>query len=304
MFGNLEPAPKPADPSVIVEFGSLETERPPEPPPEPPRRAREPSLEITPLELASAADATPRLMEAARPEDDQVTKAPWERAAPVPATPPAVAAEPARKPDEEAGPSAPARPRGPSKIMLVLVGLVALLSGVALVVLLGGKTKKAPEAPAAPKAEAASTTASAPSPALVPSEAATVPAVESAAPVASAAPTESAAPDPSAVPAQSAAAPASAAPPEPSAVLVSPTEPTPPFDINKLPAERAGLYVRSSVKAQVFVHGTEYGETNTWLTTSCGIRFVRLGRKLGDFIEPGSSHVVKCGRANEIRIEP
>ena len=40
------------------------------------------------------------------------------------------------------------------------------------------------------------------------------------------------------------------------------------------------------------------------LVTSCGIRFVRLGRKLGDFIEPGRSYVVKCGKITELAIEP
>ena len=57
-------------------------------------------------------------------------------------------------------------------------------------------------------------------------------------------------------------------------------------------------------KARVFVHGTDYGETNTVLVTTCGIRFVRLGHKLGDFIEPGSSYVVKCGKLTELKIEP
>jgi hypothetical protein len=104
----------------------------------------------------------------------------------------------------------------------------------------------------------------------------------------------------------------SAVPPEPSATAPSasaqpaavPTTAAPEFDLTKLPAERAGLFVRSSVKARVFVHGTEYGDTNSWLITSCGIRFVRLGHKPGDFIEPGRSYVVKCGKATELSIEP
>jgi len=74
--------------------------------------------------------------------------------------------------------------------------------------------------------------------------------------------------------------------------------------VSKLPRDRAALIVHSSVSAHVFVHGADYGETNQMLMTSCGIRFVRLGRGPGDFIEPGLPHVIKCGKLTELTIEP
>ena len=75
-------------------------------------------------------------------------------------------------------------------------------------------------------------------------------------------------------------------------------------DLRRLAADRGALIVHSSVSAHVFVHGTDYGETNRPLVTSCGIRFVRLGRGPGDFLEPGRAYVLKCGRLNELTIEP
>jgi hypothetical protein len=78
----------------------------------------------------------------------------------------------------------------------------------------------------------------------------------------------------------------------------------PAIDLTKLAADRAALVVHSSASTHVFVHGTDYGETNHPLVTSCGIRFVRLGRALGDFIEPGAPYVIKCGRLTELTIEP
>jgi hypothetical protein len=78
----------------------------------------------------------------------------------------------------------------------------------------------------------------------------------------------------------------------------------PSFDVRKLPRDRAALVVHSSVDTHVFVHGVDYGATNRTLMTSCGIRFVRLGRALGDFVEPGQSYVIKCGKLNELTIEP
>jgi hypothetical protein len=78
----------------------------------------------------------------------------------------------------------------------------------------------------------------------------------------------------------------------------------PAFDTTKLFADRAALFVHSSVDARVFVHGTDYGRTNQMLVTSCGIRFVRLGRGPGEFLGAGSSHVLKCRKVNELRLEP
>jgi DNA-binding response OmpR family regulator len=318
MFGAPEPAPKPADPSVIVEFGTLRTERPPEDPPpaarEPPPRGMEPvpertpleakpievTLESTPLELAPAPErAKPKPAEApaqAAPVN------PWERTIAVDSA--------AASSFRDAGPSAPAAPAdedmapagvpsvGPSKVMLLLVGLVALAGGAALVVLFGRKPAPAPEPIEAVAAAASGTSpleVAAPPPPAPAAPTASARTSASAAPAGSAPPLASAAPEPSAT------APAASEAPAPAP---APTGPVSEFDLTKLPAERAALFVRSSAKARVFVHGAEYGDTNTWLITSCGIRFVRLGHKLGDFIEPGRSYVVKCGKATELGIEP
>jgi DNA-binding response OmpR family regulator len=311
MFGAPAPATKPEDPSVIVEFGSLHTERPPEPartPLEPSPQHVEPApktfdatLESTPHE-AKPADPAPRSIEP-KPGDPSALPAaavnPWERtvalgsAAVREQEAPSVRSA-ATEPAELAADGVPSG--GPSKAVLFLVGVVALVGGAALVVAFGLKPAQAPEKPVAASVE--------PTAVAAPTTTTTAAAPE----VLTSAPT----PATSASPAGAADPAASAAPPEPSATPPSenaasaavPTTPAPEFDLTKLPAERAGLFVRSSVKARVFVHGTEYGDTNTWLTTSCGIRFVRLGHKLGDFVEPGRSYVVKCGKATELTIEP
>jgi hypothetical protein len=108
-----------------------------------------------------------------------------------------------------------------------------------------------------------------------------------------------------------ASAPAATTEPAPSAAPTMapvaqplPDVPKPSFDVNRLPPDRAALIVHSSAATHVFVHGVDYGETNQVLMTSCGTRFVRLGRALGDFIEPGAAHVLKCRRLTELTIEP
>ncbi|HSU41404.1 MAG TPA: hypothetical protein VLJ38_17625, partial [Polyangiaceae bacterium] len=103
----------------------------------------------------------------------------------------------------------------------------------------------------------------------------------------------------SAAPSAAPPAPATSAQPERPAPV-----PPPSFDLRKLPRDRAALVVHSSANTHVFVHGVDYGSTNQALMTSCGIRFVRLGRALGDFLEPGQSYVIKCGKLNELTIEP
>jgi hypothetical protein len=134
-----------------------------------------------------------------------------------------------------------------------------------------------------------------PPPAAAP---ATASAVAEAPPSAEPAPTESAEPAASAAPQVDAAAP--------SASVAAPAVPdAPPLpDATKLAADRGLLLVRSSQTARVFVHGKDVGETNQYVETSCGIRFVRLGRAFADFIEPGRSVVLKCGKVNELNIEP
>jgi hypothetical protein len=115
-------------------------------------------------------------------------------------------------------------------------------------------------------------------------------------------PPASAAPEPPAAQASASAAPTEGVPT--GAPGAPPAVPPASFDLTKLPSDRAALVVHSSANARVFVHGRDYGETNQYLMTTCGIRFVRIGRGFNDFLEPGRSIVVKCGRVTEVAIEP
>jgi hypothetical protein len=115
---------------------------------------------------------------------------------------------------------------------------------------------------------------------------------------------DSASPSASALPGTE-PAPGASTPRAEGAELAAPPAVQPPsFDLEKIPGDRAALLVRSSATARVFVHGKDYGETNQYLLTSCGIRFIRLGRGLNEFLEPGRSVVVRCGRVTELAIEP
>lgn len=153
-------------------------------------------------------------------------------------------------------------------------------------------------------AEGAALDASAPTPegsaeAAPPSAPSSAPA-----PLASAAPsvadepsaaTSAPATDPSPAPAPSASATPSPAPE---------TAPLPEVDLSQLGPKQGYLYVRSSADARVFVLANDVGPTNTPLIVNCGTKFVRLGRTLGDFIEPGGSIIIKCGALTELRREP
>jgi hypothetical protein len=194
------------------------------------------------------------------------------------------------------------KPARRSSVLLVVIAVAALGLGVGggVLVLQRSKAKPAPE----PQPTAAPVTAP-----QAPAEPAIVPPP----PATTAAPNPSDEAPPSAAPSTTAAAEAppeaaSAAAPPASAPPVTPDAPAavppPDFDLEKLPGDRAALLVRSSAQARVFVHGRDYGETNHYLLTTCGIRFVRLGRGFNDFIEPGRSIVVKCGRLTEVSIEP
>jgi hypothetical protein len=234
------------------------------------------------------------------------------QAAPAPAPPKTAAPAPraARAQPLMARPAlqgAESEKRGPSRAVLVLLALVfALGVGMTVAVLTrpprtARPTSAVPQSvahpPATTAAAATATTGAAPiatptaTASTAPAAVTTPSALATAAPAASAAAIPSATPTPSATASPSAAATADAPAPIASA------------DLTKLPPERAYLLVRSSVDTHVFVHGTDYGPTNQLLMTSCGIRFVRLGRALGDFVEPGSSRVIKCGRLNEFAIE-
>jgi hypothetical protein len=186
-------------------------------------------------------------------------------------------------------PSIPKKSGG-SGVVLAVIAVVALAVGVGggLFLVQRAKQKTAPPEPA-PTAEASETAA--------PANTEVVPT-----PQESAAPAPSATPEPSTAPAAAESAPAPAASEAPA---TPPKEvPPPSFDLTKLPGDRAALLVRSSVTARVFVHGKDYGETNQYLLTSCGIRFVRIGTGLNQFLEPGRSLVVKCGKTTEVSIEP
>lgn len=194
------------------------------------------------------------------------------------------------------------KPASRSSGLLITIGIVALGLGVGGGALFLQRSKAKQAAESRPTATAVATT-------NVPATDLTnvPPPPRSAAPVAS----DEARPSPSAsAPAEPEASPeaASSAPPptsaEPSAPSGPAVIPAPDFDLEKLPGDRAALLVRSSSQARVFVHGKDYGETNHYLLTTCGIRFVRLGRGFNEFIEPGRSIVVKCGRLTEVSIEP
>jgi hypothetical protein len=193
------------------------------------------------------------------------------------------------------------KPARRSSALLVVIGLVALGLGV------GGGALFLQRSKAKSAAEPRPTAAAVATPNVPATDLTNVPPPpRSAAPVASdeAPPSgsASAAAEPEASPeASSSASKATSA--ELSAPSV-PAIPAPDFDLEKLPGDRAALLVRSSTQARVFVHGKDYGETNRSLLTTCGIRFVRLGRGFNDFIEPGRSIVVKCGRLTEVSIEP
>jgi hypothetical protein len=191
-------------------------------------------------------------------------------------------------------PSEVGKKSGGSGLALGVIAFVALAAGAGGGVLLLSRSN-APEPPAepAPPPQAVEPAPANVEPALAPPPAAETPSAE---PPASAPAPSGTEPPPE--PVASAAPPGEAASPIPPAVV-----PPPSFDLEKLPGDRAALLVRSSATARVFVHGKDYGETNQYLLTSCGIRFVRLGRGFNEFIEPGRSVVVRCGRLTELTIE-
>jgi outer membrane biosynthesis protein TonB len=181
--------------------------------------------------------------------------------------------------------------------LLIVIGLVALGAGIGGGVWLLQRPKTtAPAATATaaePPAPATGEPESIPSPPK-PEAPASVDIAPSPAPSASVAPE---APSPSAK-----APPTEKAPPE--APAAPQTIPPPTFNLEAIPGDRAALLVRSSAQAHVLVHGKDYGETNQYLLTSCGIRFVRLARGFNDFLEPGRSIVLKCGKLTELAIDP
>jgi hypothetical protein len=287
------------------------------PPATPPRAAPSASTDVleppTPLAPAMAPEpptpmAPAAIMEASRAADFSPYGAPSVHATSrgFPAARPPVeigAKTPAAFPSNEGPPPSEPTPPIPtqnSPVAFILIGLLALGVGVGggFLFLQQSKAKQADTAPTAAKVvETASpnglTDSVPPPPTTEPSASAVAPAGAAPAPTASDAP---------ALPDSAPAAPAGFAPPAEKVTV--PAVPLPSFDLDKIPGDRAALLVRSSATARVFVHGKDYGETNQYLLTSCGIRFVRLGRGFNSFIEPGRSVVVKCGRVTEVTIEP
>jgi hypothetical protein len=222
------------------------------------------------------------------------------------ATPrPVPEAAPAPAPSKDAPPPpdpTPPIPTRSSPVAFVLIAVLALGVGIGGGLLFLQRSKAKPAEPDAGPTAAKVVETESPQgvPDSVPPPPTTEPSASAEArPSAAPSPTES---DVPAVPASAAAAPAETAAPEEKAA--PPAVPPASFDLDKIPGDRAALLVRSSATARVFVHGKDYGETNQYLLTSCGIRFVRLGRGFNAFIEPGRSIVVKCGRVTEVTIEP
>jgi hypothetical protein len=185
---------------------------------------------------------------------------------------------------------------GGSGLLLGVIALVALAAGVGggVLFLTRSNTTEKPAEPAPPPQVVEPAPANVEPAAPSPSAETPSPARPSAAPPAAS--VAEPPPEPSGNPTP---APAETAAPSPPVAVAPPS-----FDLEKLPGDRAALLVRSTATARVFVHGKDYGETNQYLLTSCGIRFVRLGRGFNEFIEPGRSVVVKCGRLTELSIEP
>jgi hypothetical protein len=260
----------------------------------------------TTLPIATAAPVLPQqTLPMGSPKQSVPQSAP--QAAPVAAATQRSAAPPvaARSKPKRPMPSSPppSRPGSKRALWIALALVLAAGAGMALALISRQNERKTadeaaarevpqrPLTPATPTATAATPTATAtvaPAPAPLP----TVTVSEQ--PRASAAPTSEPAPSVA----------TAAVDPAPTATAAIAAGPTPSADLTKLPADRGYLIVHSTANTHVFVHGTDYGPTNQVLMTSCGIRFVRLGRALGDFIEPGQSRVIKCGRLTELTIEP
>ena len=277
-----EPLPPPRAPAASSP--ALDVPRPP--------MASSPGLEVPPPRLPMASAPLIEVAPARPPT-------PFEPAIDVAAArPPAASARFTSAPDAE-----PPRPASSNRAVAILVAAAAAVAvGVGAAVLVPGQTQPiaattdtgaAPTAERAPAAPLPSPTATSAKPsAAEPSATATE------APATAAPSPASAAPNPSAA----LSATATGATPEPAPTPAAGA--VPDFDTTKLFADRAALFVHSSVDAHVFVHGMDYGRTNQMLVTSCGTRFVRLGRSAGDFLGQGRSYVLKCRKVNELEIEP
>jgi hypothetical protein len=280
----------------------IPAEAPRAPPPPPPRTApHKPSIKQT-LPMGFQKQEVPKAEPQVPKAEPQVPKAEPQ----VPKAEPQVPKQMPRSPSPARAEAKPAL--NVQRILLYTVASLAALGvgvGAAFVVHRQQAPGAAPAveqraalAPRPPAATTATATAALPTTTAAPATPSSIPSAASV--PTSAAITSASAPAPAA---SEPAAPVPSTPPATTAAAAPPVS-GPAIELNKLPPDRAALIVHSSASTHVFVHGTDYGETNRPLITSCGIRFVRLGRALGDFIEPGQPHVIKCGRLTELTIEP
>ncbi|MEZ4231004.1 MAG: hypothetical protein R3B89_17650 [Polyangiaceae bacterium] len=85
---------------------------------------------------------------------------------------------------------------------------------------------------------------------------------------------------------------------------------SPPDDLTSdagLKPYESYLYVRSSAKADVWVHGIKIGPTNEKLKLPCtkGLRFTRLGKDPGPaWISKAVSIKIPCGSVTQLELEP
>ncbi len=218
--------------------------------------------------------------------------------APAPVAPPLPAAawaSIAQSPNKPPPPPRAASSRGPI-ILAAVLGFAAVVGAVIAGFLLGLIPTGGASAQRGPKPERVAT------PTVVRSS---TPIAIPAAPSATQAPARSVAPVAvSVAPAPSAAPAASAEPAAPAAPATEAPSAPPDVDLSALQPTQGYLFVRSSATSKVFVMGREIGDTNAPLVTGCGTRFVRIGPKLGHFIEPGGPVIIKCGALTEVTRQP
>ncbi len=207
----------------------------------------------------------------------------WAAIAPAPAKPPTAPA-----------PKSTSTSRG-TIILAAILGFAAVVGAVVAAFVLGLVPPQGASAQRSASVPERTATQPAPSAALPTATAVAKPSAAPPVAVTSAAPSPAAPASASAAP--SAAPPASAsAAPSPAAAPAA----APAVDLSALKAKQAYLFVRSDVDARVFIFANDVGATNQPIIVGCGTKFVRLGRKLGDFLEPGGPVVIKCGVLNEL----
>lgn len=72
---------------------------------------------------------------------------------------------------------------------------------------------------------------------------------------------------------------------------------------DELKDDEVWLAVRSPLAASVFVHGINLGPTNVWLKSKCGARYLRLGRKPGDWLSDGRPEKLPCRQSLVLTVD-